>query len=137
MLINNLRPHHLLCISFFEGKGYSPEFIDNMIKVINRLERASLIRLIVATDSICSCCPHNQDSKCSSESKVNYYDKTVLSICKLQEGQLLNFHKLKELVDTQIIRAERLAAVCGDCQWYTICQGKADQRYSKKQAVIE
>jgi hypothetical protein len=29
-----LRPHHGLCFQFYEGKGYSPDFIDHMEKVV-------------------------------------------------------------------------------------------------------
>ena len=34
-----LRPHHSLCIQFFEGKGYSPQFVDGMTKTIKMLEQ--------------------------------------------------------------------------------------------------
>ncbi|HEZ7990826.1 MAG TPA: hypothetical protein RWO66_07705 [Ruminococcus sp.] len=33
-----LRPHHGLCIGFFEGKGYSDEFTANMSAVIEKLQ---------------------------------------------------------------------------------------------------
>ena len=29
-----LRPHHGLCIAFFEGKGYNQKFVENMTNVV-------------------------------------------------------------------------------------------------------
>ena len=29
-----MRPHHALCALFFEGKGYSPAFIENMTALL-------------------------------------------------------------------------------------------------------
>ena len=41
----NLRPHHLLCILFFEGKGYNKEFTLNMQNIINNLSHNTKIKL--------------------------------------------------------------------------------------------
>ena len=34
-----LRPHHLLCIEFFEGKGYDTKHIENMFSAQDAAER--------------------------------------------------------------------------------------------------
>lgn len=128
MSIYELRPHHLLCISFFEGKGYSPEFVHNMTKLIEALDASSQIRLKIGADQICSSCPNNKETGCDSGSKVNRYDKAVLAFCGLKAGQFFPFDKLMKLADAKIIRAGKLSSVCGDCQWSVICQKKADIR---------
>ena len=33
----SIRPHHLLCLQFFEGKGYSNGFVENMTKIHNEM----------------------------------------------------------------------------------------------------
>ena len=37
-----IRPHHGLCIAFFEGKGYSPEFVRHMEQTIANLKQATI-----------------------------------------------------------------------------------------------
>lgn len=121
-----LRPHHALCISFFEGKGYSIEFVENMTAVIHRLNKGedSNVQLTDKADIICSSCPNNKDGICSTESKVKGYDKSVLALCGLKTGQIIKWLDLKELADTKIIKANKLYAVCTHCQWLSICQEK-------------
>lgn len=49
-----LRPHHGLCIGFFEGRGYSAEFVRHMTEVIAVLEAEDLeITLVTHCDALC------------------------------------------------------------------------------------
>jgi hypothetical protein len=135
MLSYRLRPHHALCITFFEGKGYSKEFVENMIQVIQDLEDNAVVQLTVEEDVICVACPNNDEQRCTSSDKesasseqrctsndkVMRYDQAVLSLCQLKEGQKIRWKELNELAKERIIRAEKLQTVCGDCQWYAIC----------------
>ena len=36
-----IRPHHLVCVCFFRGKGYSEEFVANMTETVGRLKASS------------------------------------------------------------------------------------------------
>ncbi|MBR1529024.1 MAG: DUF1284 domain-containing protein [Oscillospiraceae bacterium] len=121
-----LRPHHGLCIAFFEGKGYSSDFIKNMTDKIRYLNTDNPeIRLVLHTDSICSACPHNQNRICISSQKVLCYDKTVLHFCGLQENHILLWKEFQNLVFLNILRKGRLSAVCKQCQWLQICSEKS------------
>ena len=128
----NLRPHHGLCIRFFEGKGYSPEFADNMADVIRTLEGAD-IRLAAGVDAICTACPNNEAGVCLHADKVRRYDEAVLAACGLTAGQVLGWRELSELVGSSIIRAGRLREICGDCAWSAICQSKADRMANNRE----
>lgn len=125
MLEYNIRPHHVLCTTFFEGKGYSPEFVRNMTRVIHNLEADSYIRLSDGVDCICSHCPNNKDDVCDHKTKVERFDKAVMSACKLEAGQLLKWQEFKKLALDKIIWPGKLSSICGDCQWSTICKDKA------------
>lgn len=37
--IYTLRPHHGMCLAYFEGKGYSSSFCVHMGEVLEKLER--------------------------------------------------------------------------------------------------
>ena len=75
-----LRPHHGMCLQFFEGKGYSSSFTKNMAYILDHLEREDPdICLVVGPDRICSACPHQKDGLCDAEEKTENYDRSVLA----------------------------------------------------------
>ena len=121
-----LRPHHGLCIHFFEGRGYSAEFTDNMTAVIQKLNASSPIQLAAGEDSICACCPNSAEHACVYSDKVMRYDRTVLDFCGLETGQTLSWDQFQQKVQDRIIRRGRIRAVCGDCKWGVICFSRAD-----------
>lgn len=122
---NTLRPHHALCTAFFEGKGYSDGFVQNMTRVIERLERDDpTLTVTSAPDIICSHCPNLRGSECVTEKKVQRYDNAVLDICGLQCGQSIQWSSLKRLTRDRIIKPHKLDEICGDCNWQYICGGQ-------------
>ena len=117
-----LRPHHGLCIQFFEGKGYSSEFIQHMTKMISILHESNPdIILTVGTDNICSHCPHNKENFCESAEKVQRFDEAVLQYCNLAQGSQLRWNDFQAIVKESILHQGLLTHVCGDCQWFEIC----------------
>ena len=48
-----LRPHHGMCLAYFEGKGYSDGFTVNMQKMLEFFEKGADIELTVSGDEIC------------------------------------------------------------------------------------
>ncbi len=49
-----LRPHHLLCVPTYVGKGYGPAFTANMTAVAERLCAGEDIELVAEPDDICA-----------------------------------------------------------------------------------
>ncbi len=45
-----LRPHHGMCLAYFEGKGYSDGFTVNMQKMLEFFEKGADIELTVSGD---------------------------------------------------------------------------------------
>lgn len=111
-----LRPHHLLCTEFFEGKGYSNNFVKNMYAVISEFEKNPEIFLSVKSDAICSECPKN----CLS-GKAFKYDRKVLEYCNLKENSVFRYNELKQKIKSEILEKNILGNICSDCQWYSIC----------------
>ena len=123
MSIFKLRPHHALCISFFEGKGYSDEFVKNMTEVIKIFESINpIVEITENADIICSKCPHCVNSRCTGE-KVTFYDRKVLEICS--PSKIIHWKDFHDSVRKNIIDSHRLEEVCGNCQWSYICKSKA------------
>ena len=118
----NVRPHHGLCGEFFQGKGYSGEFVENMSAVLDRLNSSDpLVTLTVGTDRICCRCPHSKGGVCETVEKVTRYDNAVLELCGLSDGDVLRWREFRNMVRKKIISPGLLSEVCGDCIWFYIC----------------
>lgn len=119
-----LRAHHGLCLMFFEGKGYSPAFTQNMAQILNRLEKApgQKVRLLAGGDRICAPCPHFAGGKCAENAKTSAFDRRALALCGLFSGSVLPWEAYRDLLQNRIIASKKLAAVCAGCQWSEICQ---------------
>ncbi|MCC8141631.1 MAG: DUF1284 domain-containing protein [Lachnospiraceae bacterium] len=126
-----LRPHHGMCLAYFEGKGYSQGFTSHMQGILDLLtkdaergETESLVCLTIGTDVICEACPHNENGICSADEKVSGYDRKVLELCDLTPGETMPFYKLASRVQSEILSPEKRKSVCSGCQWEKLCEGK-------------
>lgn len=120
-----LRAHHSLCIQFFEGRGYSEDFVREMTDIIGQLNEYNPEVIITdACDIICEICPNNIDGKCTSGQKAGNIDRRCLEIYGISSNSKISWKKLKALANDRIISENRLKEVCGDCQWADICTGK-------------
>lgn len=117
----DLRPHHGMCLFFFQGKGYSDAFTENMAKIKRVLDENPPVRLVYETDAICCACPNNQNQSCISLEKVNRYDTAVLKLCSLETGNVLSFRNLQQLIRKNILEVGRRPQICGACQWSELC----------------
>lgn len=116
-----LRAHHGLCLSFFEGKGYSAAFVENMAAIRRELMNDVPVCITVTADVICRKCPHDINGQCVSAQKVAEYDRRVLAACRLSEGAVMPFSEFHRLVRQLILDAGKREEICGDCQWNEIC----------------
>ena len=116
-----LRPHHGLCLSFFRGKGYSEDFVENMTRIQGALAENPLIRLTGNTDAICAACPNNQAGCCRTAEKAARYDREVLRRCGLREGTVLPYRDFEALVRRRILETGQREEICGGCQWSGLC----------------
>ena len=116
------RPHHGLCFSFFQGKGYSPEFTENLRKVLSELSSNHLLVCLTAgPDPVCAKCPNNLQGKCASFEKTQRYDRAVLALCGLKEGDILPYHTFCDHIQSYILKAGKRREVCADCSWDELC----------------
>ena len=117
-----IRAHHGMCFAFFQGKGYSGAFTENMWAMKRRLEQNPKVVLLQETDDVCARCPNNHEGKCTSAEKVSIYDAEVLSYCGLTPGSRIRWKDFTELVREYILAAGKREVICGDCQWSVLCK---------------
>ncbi len=122
-----LRPHHGMCMAYFVGRGYSEAFSAHMAALLESLTPETPVGLTAGTDAVCAACPHNREGVCETADKVSGYDRAVLALCGLEEGQVLPFGSFTALVQARILAPGRRAALCGDCQWNAVCAAQTSR----------
>ena len=123
-LMNSLRPHHALCLLFFEGKGYSQAFVENMTAFL--AEPSRLVQITTRRDTLCQACPHLKNEACEDEAKVSFFDQQTLSLTDtlFEASQPLPLSIFCQSVYNTILQKDLLAEVCGECEWAALCQDK-------------
>lgn len=134
--IYKIRPHHGMCLAYFEGKGYSQGFVHHMGEVLSLLEEGTTVEMTVAGDNICSACPNLKDGVCETADKVEAYDRAVLSFCNLKEKEQIEFSEFTERVQEIILETGKREEICGDCQWNEICSSRKSRWENRKSAVV-
>ena len=120
MSVYKIRAHHGVCLYFFQGKGYSGEFVENMGKMKAILEKNPEISLMDSPDDICAACPNRLTENCAE--KASRYDREVLRRCGLSVGERLPYREFSRKVIETILRPGVRAEICGDCQWSSLCR---------------
>jgi len=109
------RAHHFLCTLCFQGKGYSPAFVQNYYAVIEKLTHVT-IEVVAETDSICAPCPHNQGTSCENENKIKQLDQLHADALGLQVGDHITWQAAKERIATHIT-LDVFDKICQNCAW--------------------
>lgn len=122
-MLYRIRAHHGMCFSFFQGKGYSGEFTDNMWAMKEKLDGNPEVILLQETDDVCAHCPNNKEGRCVSSEQVDDYDRQVLTLCGLSSGTQIRWNDFGELVRKKILAPGRREEICGGCEWNELCKG--------------
>lgn len=122
-----LRPHHLMCIAFYKGKGYSKDFVDNMTTITSALkDDDAKVLLTQGVDEICAHCPNNINNVCKDEEKSKTYDEKTLLYLGLDDyfsdPQPIPYSILGHLTEKFILSKGHRENICDDCQWSSICK---------------
>ncbi|WP_246577894.1 DUF1284 domain-containing protein [Clostridium psychrophilum] len=109
----------MLCIQGYKGKGYSPHFIENMDKVVNKLKLDMYIKVITRTDDICVACPHElKNGFCKNEEKVFIFDSKVLNELNLIEGRTYLYKDILNNIKENLTY-EKFVLICESCEWFS------------------
>lgn len=113
-----LRPHHINCIFFFEGKGYSEEFVSNMRNVINILTNNNvIIKFQTNCDDICAKCPKKINNLCIDYDHIDLLDKLTIKNYNLDLNKEYLFKDLIELFYKNF-SSDKFQKICNSCEWY-------------------
>ena len=118
-----IRAHTLLCLQGFRGKGYSPEFVENLARIHETLFQnpESWIEVVDAPDAVCGACPHREPSGCAvsgplSEEEMRLQDRKVLALLDLEVGTRIQWREILTRIRGSVTGAS-LPGICGQCRW--------------------
>jgi len=130
-----LRPHHLLCMLTFAGKGYSPDFIANFERITARIASGNqTIEITFAPDDICA--PLLTDASCHCrDASVSERDTLAAeSLAQLLQQPIESGTQITLTAATldrlrQAFRAGTIRRACHGCQWVPLCDGIAASNF--------
>jgi uncharacterized protein len=115
------RPHHFMCTLGFEGKGYSPSFVENFQAIADRLRGQGgddvVLRVTDQTDSICAACPHVQGLLCGSdEDYIQALDARHGDVLGMKAGDDITWGEAKRRIVEKVdeVTFDRM---CEGCSW--------------------
>lgn len=130
-----LRPHHLLCILTFIGRGYTPAFTENMKAIAARLAAGEEVEIISGPDDICAPMLSEATQHCHSASVTARDQRAAIDLGGLLgwvplPGDRLVLHP--ELVENlrEAFRAGSIRSGCADCTWDYLCRQIAAQDFA-------
>lgn len=108
------------------GKGYSPEFCQQMHKIKEGTKKNPTVVLTNGADDICACCPHNQEGICEDLDKVSRFDQNTLHLLGLSFGDRMKWEDLEYQTVSKILSKNLRVLACPNCCWSDICQEKIE-----------
>ena len=121
----SLRGHHLICLHFFCGEGYSPDFAEHLRSILERAENRG-IEVCSGADDVCRRCPHLFEEQCrynkQAEDDIREMDQMALELLGLSTGMAAEWSAIGEKLP--LIFPAWNAACCADCDWKWACEGK-------------
>ena len=116
-----LRPHHVCCLRFFEGKGYSPAFTENAAAVLQTLKKENTFTVAAGPDDLCRACPFS-GAECAYREKVDRYDILAAKALGLAPGGVYEIGALWKNVNAALVNE-----ICADCEWAYICANERNE----------
>ncbi len=134
-----IRPHHLLCLQTWVGRGYSEAFTENMNRIAAKLRKhpEEMVILSAGADDICAACPNLlADGRCRSEEKVRRFDAKVRILLEKdalnQTGRGDNLEgETYAALHSRIRESGGVSPhpdICGDCDWYGLCEEVGEKK---------
>lgn len=135
-----LRPHHVLCLLTYAGKGYSPGFTANYDVIAVRLSQGEEIEIVEGPDDVCAPLLAENDPHCWRESVVERDMQAAKDIGRL--GIAIDKGGRTRL-DADVLRRMRAAfgrgltrTACAGCEWSDLCSAIATNGFEGTRVQI-
>jgi len=119
-----LRGHHLICLNFFKGEGYSQEFVEALFSILSS-ERFTISE---GFDDVCKACPGWKQDGCGTygEDYIRRIDSLALTLLKFKPGDEVSWEVVRERLKGAMDDWKK--EVCADCEWVRVCSESPEWR---------
>ncbi|WP_029058347.1 DUF1284 domain-containing protein [Stappia stellulata] len=123
----DIRPHHLLCILTYAGKGYSEEFTRNYGRIVARLNAGETVSIVEGPDEICApLVDAEAEPHCLRESVTRRDADASASLARLLRRPIAVGDEILLDVPTTAALRDAFASgtvrkACDGCQWSRLC----------------
>jgi hypothetical protein len=117
-----LRPHHLICLVHFQGKGYDEIFVSEVEKIVSVLrvnQDEKLVHIVNGCDDVCKFCCNRIENLCSQECWISELDDKFSAKLHLNKCKALSFNDMQLMANELTI--EDLMNICSGCEWIQFC----------------
>jgi hypothetical protein len=125
-----VRGHHLICLHFFHGEGYSPEFVVNLMHTLEKLEERPGV-VVEGPDDVCGACPSKRDEKkcillsdSHHSTNIRELDALALELLQMEPGDEVDFGLVRSKIPP--ILKEWRERACEGCDWEPTCTSALD-----------
>ncbi len=119
-----LRGHHLICLHFFKGEGYNPEFVKNLREILKRVEAGEEIEVYSGADNVCKMCPYLKGNRClydeDAETEIREMDRRAVKLLNIKTHERVKWLDIKGKIPE--IFHEWLREYCESCDWRKVCE---------------
>ena len=127
-----LRPHHLLCLQTYAGKGYTPAFTANYDLIAARLSQGEEIEIVEGPDDICTPLLTEPAPHCWRDSVTQRDQQAAANLQPLLQANTgttitLTAPLLEKMRAS--FRAGPLRPACTGCEWSELCTTIAERDF--------
>lgn len=129
-----LRPHHLLCLLTYVGKGYSPAFVANYEAIAERLSKGEDVTIVAGPDDICAPLLGGSDTHCLQPG-IDERDRLAARDVSRLLSQPVHAGARIDLTATTLARLREAfgdgvtRSACAGCEWSGLCDTVAKGGY--------
>jgi hypothetical protein len=120
-----LRPHHLLCLIAYRGRGYTPGFVANMTRIAERLRSGGEpIRIVAGPDDVCRPLLATADRHCRQAGARRRDARAAADIARVLATPVRPGVTLPSAVIARLgagFASGSIRGACRGCPWQTVC----------------
>lgn len=132
-----LRPHHLLCMLTYVGKGYSPAFVANYDRIARRIAAGEPIVVVAGPDDICAPLLRPEgptEIHCHDQGVTDRDRRAARAVAALLETPIApGAHLRPDGAMIAKLRAGfatgRIRSACRACSWSPLCDQVSGEGY--------
>lgn len=130
-----LRPHHLLCLLTYVGKGYSAAFTANYDAIATRIGDGEDVLIVAGPDDICAPLLTDAEPHCHRDSVIERDRLALRDLGRLLERPpglggrvVLEPAILKQM--RKAFTSGRTRTACAGCEWHSLCTTISQRGYA-------